>query len=610
MVRKFSIKFVFYLIYLYLCKKIEDMAEVKKTRIEFVYDQFSQLYEKAIRKDKLLTPINSDKLLKLTSDGTAHLPKLPPIKDNYIDITFFDYYTQTVNNDLLINTYLDKGTFKDVIFQYFLDFDPTPNKEYISWFVKLYSDLIKDRPQINQINRTGTLFTKATIRKENFFFEDFGKIAEALETFAFIKKTAVLTTKQRDINQYDSYNSFIATVKPYMVSDKNDDSVDVHTLTHSEIKCIQNFVNKSTTLEAPMAELVLEEEDWLIIVTHNYQANTIFGKNTTWCTAGTKYGNSFENYHKQGSLFVLINKGHGSRKSIQTNPLVRLQFHFESEQFMDALDKPIDIGHFLSAHQSIKDYFRQYVVDVVQKGSINNYKNFDTERIISYLTKLGYIDQLIPILKDSKAQYLSLNNIILETSVVEALGEITSLKELSLIGSNLKEIPETFKNLVNLEKLDVSCNKGITELPKFINDLKGLVELDISNCNIKNGFDVSELTNLLLLLMDNNPELTQLPKNIYECKSLARITASCCNLEGLVDEIIYLNNLYMIDVHNNPNLTYVPVDLTKMEKLIACNLHQTNISDDVSDILGKNAIAKKIKCSFYGNKEKKSKVKL
>jgi Leucine-rich repeat (LRR) protein len=156
----------------------------------------------------------------------------------------------------------------------------------------------------------------------------------------------------------------------------------------------------------------------------------------------------------------------------------------------------------------------------------------------------------------------------------------------------------------------VSSNKGITEIPTFINDLKNLIELDVSNCNIKNGFDVSSLTNLVLLLMDDNPELTQLPKNISECKSLQRITASCCNLEGLVDEILYLNNLYMIDVHNNPRLTYVPIDLTKMEKLIACNLDHTSVSDDVTEILSKNAISKKNKCSFVKHKEKNFKVKL
>lgn len=583
------------------------MAEVKKTRIEFVYDQFSQLYEKAIRKDKLLSPINPDKLLKLTSDGNAHLPKLTTISDNYIDITFFDYYTQLVNNDLLINTYLDKGTFKDVIFQYFLDYDPTPNKEYISWYVKLYSDLIKDRPQINQINRTGTLFTKATIRKENFFFEDFGKIAEALETFAFIKKTAVLTNKQRDINQYETYNSFIATVKPYMTTDKDDDSVDVHTLTHSEIKCIQNFVNKSTKVDAPVAELVLEDDDWLIIITHNKEANSIFGKNTTWCTAGTRYNTMFENYHKQDPLFVLISKGNGSRKSIQSNALVRLQFHFETEQFMDAMDKPIDIGAFLSNHKTIKDYFRHHVVDVVQKRSINNYKNFDTDRIISFLTKLGYIDQLIPILKDSKAQYLSLNNIKLQHDVIEALGEITTLKELSLINADIKTIPESFKNLVNLQKLDLSSNKDLTEIPTFINELTELTELDISNCDIKKNFDISGLKRLVLLLMDNNQELTELPKNIQECISLKRITASCCKLDKIVDEILDLENLYMLDFHNNP-ITYVPIDLTKMEKLIACNLDRTEITEDIVYILYKNATTKPNKCSFVKHKEKKTTV--
>ena len=586
------------------------MVVVKKTRIEFVYDQFSQLYEKAIRKDKLLSPTNLNKLLKLIPDGYARfkeLSKPTPINDNYVDISFLDYYIQLVNNDILINTYLNKGTFKDAIFQYFLDYDPTPNKEYIFWYVKLYSDLIKDRPQINQINQTGILFTKATVRKENLFFEDFGKIAEALEVFTFIKKTVVLTNKQRDINQYKTYDSFINTIKPYMTTDKNDDSADVHTLTHTEIKCIQNFVNKSIETDAPMAELVFEDDDWLVIITHNEEANVVFGKYTTWCTSTGGYGNRFEYYNKQGPIFVLICKGYGSKENIRSNPSVRLQFHFESQQFMDAKDSPIDICRWLSKHKTIKDYFRPYVGDAMRKMYINDYNNFDT--FIGFLLKLGYIDQLIPILKDSKAQSISLNGIELDENIIEAIGEITTLKEVSLINTNIKAIPESFKNLVNLEKLDLSSNKDLTEIPTFINELTELTELDVSNCNIKNSFDISALKKLVLLLIDNNQELTELPKNIQGCVSLRRITASYCKLDRVGDEILDLKNLNMFDAHNNP-ITYVPIELTKMENLIACNLDKTEITDDVVYILNKNAITKPNKCAFVNHKEKKVTVKL
>lgn len=571
------------------------MVDIKKTRIEFVYDQFTQLYEKAIKKDKLISPDNFDKIKKLAPDLEKLEPEIIPINDNFIDITFLDFYDDFVDN-IFINSYLDKRTIKDVIFGYFLKYDPTPNKEYISWYVKLYSEVIRNRPQINKINSTGILFTKATIRKETLFFEDFGKIADALETFSFIKKTKVLTTKQRDINQYETYQDFIDTVKPYMVTD-NVESFDVHTLTHSEIKSIQNFINNNTDDDQPLAELVCENDDWLVIITHNKEANSVFGANTTWCTAGTRYGGVFDSYNKQGKLFVLINKGHGSKSSIDSNPDVRLQFHFESEQFMNARDRPIDIGLFLSSNPTIKDYFLPNVIESV------NAIGDDTSKIIKFLTKLGYINQLIPILKKCEAKNLCLNDVKLDGNIISEIGEITSLNELTLVNVGVTEIPESFANLINLKELTLTSNKGIKEIPNFINKLTNLTSLDVSNCDIKDGFDVSGLVNLKLLFLDENRSLTMIPKTIINNKELRRLTASSCNLTQLGDELLELKNVYMFDFRNNINLTSVPSDLTKLEKLVACNFDKTSISNELSNILSTNAVSKKQKCAYikYNN---------
>ena len=79
------------------------------------------------------------------------------------------------------------------------------------------------------------------------------------------------------------------------------------------------------------AEKVYEDNDWLIIVPKTREAAIYYGKGTKWCTASTDSYNYFERYNNEGRLYININKNTGDK----------YQFHFESNSFMDAEDKPI-----------------------------------------------------------------------------------------------------------------------------------------------------------------------------------------------------------------------------------------------------------------------------
>jgi Leucine-rich repeat (LRR) protein len=349
--------------------------------------------------------------------------------------------------------------------------------------------------------------------------------------------------------------------------------------------------------EPPIAELVFESDKWVIIITHDKESNYIFGKNTTWCTAGTRYNTMFDNYNKQGPLFVLIKKGFGSRKAIQTDPSVRMQFHFETNQFMNAEDKPIKISEFLLNNKEIKEFFRSYVIKTVKKKSLSNTK-FSTESIIDLLSKLGYVDELIPILRDAKAEVLNLKETALDKNVLMNIGEIKTLKTLIISDCGLTELPDGLRNLTDLVNLDISKNKKITSVPSFVNELVNLESLDMSWCDIHNDFDISNLTKLKFLVLDSNPNLNSLPKGFHNCKNLKRISASCCNLSEIPDIILTLSELYMLDFHKNENLSDVPETLTAMEKIIAVNLDKCNYPNKLHQILTKNAKAKVKKCSY------------
>lgn len=569
----------------------------KKSRIEFVYEIYTQQYNRSLKRDKLVRPEQTDILRKYLSTDSSleELSHILSNENNVIDLGFIKFFKELGSlGDILKNTYGDTGLIKDAIFQYFLDHDPTKNKEYVLWYINLYADLCNARPQITRINKSGERYSKSTLNHEKIFFEDFGKIADAIDTFNLIKKTKVLSTEQKDVNKYKNYHDFINMVKPYSYGDADDDSNKIHTLNPSEIKCIQNMVDG--TSDHPLAELVYENDKWVVVITHDKESNAIFGKNTTWCTAGTRYGTMFDTYNKQGPLFVLVKKGYGSRKAIADNPLVRLQFHFETHQYMDATDKRINILEFLNTNRDIKEFFRTYVIKAVRKKSL---AKDSVNTIVEFLSTLGYMNELVAILRDSKVETLCLKNVAVDNNIISRLGEITTLKDLNLSGCELTQIPEGFKNLVNLTSLDVSKNKNLVYIPDFINDLVNLTVLDFSWCNIQNVFDVGGLSKLKTLILDSNPKLTKLPIGIDKCKQLKRISASCCDITEIPEDILSLSELFMLDLHKNENLTSVPEKITALEKIVAVNLDRCNYSNELHNILAKNAKSKPRLCAYY-----------
>ena len=80
-------------------------------------------------------------------------------------------------------------------------------------------------------------------------------------------------------------------------------------------------------------EKVYEDNEWLVYVPHSHAAARRGGEGTHWCTASENeyYYNC---YSKQGPLYINIRKSDGAK----------FQFHFESNQFMNADDEPIQLN--------------------------------------------------------------------------------------------------------------------------------------------------------------------------------------------------------------------------------------------------------------------------
>ena len=80
-------------------------------------------------------------------------------------------------------------------------------------------------------------------------------------------------------------------------------------------------------------EKVYEDDEWIVYVPHSHAAARRGGEGTHWCTASENdyYYNCYSN---QGPLYINIRKSDGAK----------FQFHFESNQFMNADDEPIQLN--------------------------------------------------------------------------------------------------------------------------------------------------------------------------------------------------------------------------------------------------------------------------
>lgn len=77
-------------------------------------------------------------------------------------------------------------------------------------------------------------------------------------------------------------------------------------------------------------EKVYEDNEWIVYVPHSHAAARRGGEGTKWCTA-SENDYYYNCYSKQGPLYINIRKSDGAK----------FQFHFESNQLMDANDKPV-----------------------------------------------------------------------------------------------------------------------------------------------------------------------------------------------------------------------------------------------------------------------------
>ncbi len=97
-----------------------------------------------------------------------------------------------------------------------------------------------------------------------------------------------------------------------------------------------------------VTKYVYQGPEGMILIPTTEGASQFWGRGTQWCTAATKGQCLYSEYAGRGPLYVVIPKGSAER----------FQLHFETGQFMDATDTPLELPEFQANQGWVFDHLR------------------------------------------------------------------------------------------------------------------------------------------------------------------------------------------------------------------------------------------------------------
>ena len=162
-----------------------------------------------------------------------------------------------------------------------------------------------------------------------------------LQMFQRLKDLNILTNNSADIGRYSSIRELYTVVKMFDPDDLEGDNTErKKRLMRPEFIEARNDIDK-----------LYEDDEWLVISPKSYEASVYWGHGTSWCTAYKDQRTYYDNYSRQGKLYINIDKRDGSK----------FQFHFESDSFMDEFDHEIEKPVFenMEATPNLIDFYEE-----------------------------------------------------------------------------------------------------------------------------------------------------------------------------------------------------------------------------------------------------------
>ena len=245
---------------------------------------------------------------------------LPKIKES-------EHLRQEIGREFEGLKILDENT----LFQAFENADPSNNKKFLVWMLERFLK----QPTVDGLDDAGRPIQVPEGKR--LLVEDLEKTAGFLDFFD--KFNDKFDENKRNVNDYMSVDDFFDVVELKMP--KEGDFMSASQMERQYKKEI---------------DIWLDNETWKVVVPKSHAASIAYGKDSRWCTAMTN--DSQYDYHtKKGPLIILINK----KADPNERRTHKFQFHFETDQYMDAQDKRVSYLDMLSSDKDLLNAFLKNV---------------------------------------------------------------------------------------------------------------------------------------------------------------------------------------------------------------------------------------------------------
>ena len=146
---------------------------------------------------------------------------------------------------------------------------------------------------------------------------------------------------------------------------------------------IENLGREVDSSLANDFDIVYNDGDWIIAVPNTYEAECKLGENMRWCTAN-HFGNGesyYDNYlSKGGKYYVNFDMTKPENAKGKDYPFTRYQFHFETNQFMDKDDDPVELDS-IGMPDGAKEYYSDEGYDTDQFENLEaRMERYDEQR--------------------------------------------------------------------------------------------------------------------------------------------------------------------------------------------------------------------------------------
>ena len=408
----------------------------------------------------------------------------------------------------------------DEIFQDIVDADPSRNKQYVQWMIKVFMSHIKDG-DIDQAVR--------------FLGEDLPEANEFLEVFDRVKNKKVFKRSApnrpnapqnvTDINQYSTLAQLYSVVSPFVGMGDDDDDDDGESKLWKKLK---------KYIDLGEARLAYRDNDVLVYTPLTIESSCEpLGPLASWCTrrAGNSYFDQYRNRKKpDGSLsdyYVVMPKK--LFDGDDEGGVFPLQIHFESNQLHDKNNSSIERDGKLEAifnrFPGLRDFFKTELGTLVEMDVRQGTGLMDSP-YIKYLNKFGgraedhisgeayeegvnnikklASEQNVPLQQNKYLKWLMENT---EGVVVTDFLDPETTDRLDFSGMNIGSIPDLtkFKNLdaILAEGSNLNEMPSVDKLPMEA----PLTMMSFQNNNIKvappEGYE--KLPNLFSINLKGNP---------------------------------------------------------------------------------------------------------